>query len=209
MRAAIRIACLTAAAVALCASAHAATNLIQDGDFSSPNQGGGYSVYSPGINGWLNTNGDGIEIGNTGLYGLPCDNGACQNLEVNANTFDTDIQTVSGLTVGETYRLSWDYGGRPGGGPQQLNVSFGGNPLTSDSGSFGSWTTNSFIIVATSTSETLQFQSIDVGGLPSYGNEITNVSLTAAPEASTWAMLLAGFGGLAAVGYRRRAALAA
>jgi hypothetical protein len=34
--------------------------------------------------------------------------------------------------------------------------------------------------------------------------DIANVSLTAVPEPSTWAMILLGFGGLSFVGYRRR-----
>jgi PEP-CTERM motif len=180
--------------VAAC-SAFAGPNLISDGDFSSPNQFGGWSIYYPGVNGWVNTNGDGIEIGYSPIYGLPCDNGGCQNLEVNANTFDTDSYTVSGLTVGSIYTLSWDYGGRTSGGPDYLDVSFGGTHLTTDGGSIGYWTLNSFLVKATSSTEALVFASEVTGGLPSYGNEITNVSLSA-PEPSTWAMMLAGFAGL-------------
>ena len=41
-----------------------------------------------------------------------------------------------------------------------------------------------------------------VGGLPAFQMEVS------APEPSTWALLLTGFGGLAFIGYRRRAALA-
>ena len=179
---------------ALAGTAHAGTNLISDGDFSTPAQGGGFTIYSPGINGWVNNNGDGIEIGNSSLYGLSCDNAGCQNLEVNANTFDTDSETISGLTIGKTYDLSFDYGGRTSGGPDALDVSFGGKLLTQDSGSVGVWTPNSFLVTATSTSETLEFASLNQGGLPSFGNEITNVVLAAVPEPATWAMLLAGVG---------------
>src|ERR1700722_12993352 len=100
-------------------AAHAAS-LINDGDFSNPNQNGGYSIYSAGINGWVNDNGDGVEIGNSAIYGLACENAGCQNLEVNANTFDTDSQTVTGLVVGDTYDLSFLYGERSSGGPQML-----------------------------------------------------------------------------------------
>ncbi len=192
---------VTGAALGL-ASTQAKANLITDGDFSLPNQGGGWNIYSPGTNSWLNTNGDGIEIGTSPIYGLPCINGGCQQLEVNANTFDSDAQTVNGLTVGQTYNLFFDYGGRPGGGPQLLDVYFNGVLLTQDSGSYGVWTPNSFDITATSTSEILSFQSINVGGLPSYGNEITNVSLNATPLPSTWTMLIAGFIGLGFFAYR-------
>jgi hypothetical protein len=118
---------------------------------------------------------------------------------------------VNGLTVGKTYDLSWDYGGRNAGGPDFLNVSFGGNFLVQDGGSVGVWTPNAFAVVATSSSETLTFAAVDtsaLGGNPSYGNEITNVTLPV-PEPSTWAMMGLGFAGLAFAGYRgRRAATA-
>jgi hypothetical protein len=189
-------------------AANASTNLISDGDFSNPDQGGGWNIYSPGINGWTNVNGDGIEIGNSGVYGLACENAGCQNLEVNANTFDSDEQVVTGLTVGAYYNLSYLYGARNSGGPDIMNAYFGDappslasflttntNPLVGNSGP-NSWTANSFVVKADATTETLYFQSVDTNGLPSYGNEITNVSLTAVPEPATWAMFLAGFGGI-------------
>ena len=189
------------AAMGVAASAHASP-LITDGDFSNPNQGGSWSIYSPGINGWTSTISDGIEIGSSLIYGLPCANSGCQNLEVNANTFGTDSYTVTGLTVGQTYDLSYLYGGRTSGGPDSLNVSFGGTSLALDSGSVGVWTPNNFMITATAISENLVFQSNNLGGLPSFGNEITNVSLTATPLPATWTMLIAGFAGLGFFAYR-------
>jgi hypothetical protein len=192
---------VTGAALGL-ASTQAKANLITDGDFSLPNQGGGWSIYYPGTNGWVNTNNDGIEIGTSPIYGLPCANAACQQLEVDANTFDTDGQPVSGLTVGQAYTLAWLYGGRTSGGPDFLNVYFGGQFLTQDSGSVGYWTPNSFTVVATATTEDLVFSSVPTTGSPSYGNEITNVSLNATPLPSTWTMLIAGFIGLGFFAYR-------
>jgi hypothetical protein len=191
---------VAAASILAASSAFAGPNLIMDGDFSSPPQSGGFSVYSPGINGWTSDIGDGIEIGNSALYGLGCDNAGCQNLELNANTWGTDSYTVTGLRVGTTYDLSWDYGGRTSGGPSSATASFGGVTLTTDSGSIGVWTHNEFSVVATSTSETLTFAAADTG-TPSYGNEYTNVSL-ASPEPSTWAMMLLGFAGVGYAGYR-------
>ena len=132
--------------------------------------------------GWTtNDPGGDIEIGNGSVYGLPCDNAGCRNQEINANAFNTVSYTVTGLTVGKAYDLSWDYGGRTSGGPDFLNVSFGGNLLVQNFGSVGPWTDNAFSVVATASSETLTFASVDTsgsGGIPSYGNEITNVSLT-------------------------------
>jgi hypothetical protein len=200
---------VAAAAILAASSAFAGANLIEDGDFSSPNMNGSWSDVANGYDGWSSNDPAGvIEIGASSVYGLPSANPGGQNLEVNANTFDAVSYTVSGLTPGATYDLSWDYGGRTGGGVQALDVSFGGALLTQDTGSLGVWTSNAFQVVALSSSETLTFASEVTGGLPSYGNEIANVSLTAAPEASTWAMMGLGFAGLGFAGLRgRRAAL--
>ena len=65
---------------------------------------------------------DEVEVGYSPIYGLSCVNAACQNLEVNGNTFGDDYQTVTGLTVGDTYTLSYLYGGRTSGGPDTLDV---------------------------------------------------------------------------------------
>jgi PEP-CTERM motif len=199
---ALRVA-VAAAATLAASTAFAGVNLISDGDFSNPNQGGGYTIYSPGINGWTSTIGDGVEIGYSPLYGLPTENAGGQNLELNANTYGTDSYTVSGLKVGATYDLSWDYGGRTSGGPSSATVSFGGVVLANDTDSIGTWTYNWFQVVATSTTEDLVLTAAATGA-PSYGNEFTNFSLSAVPEPSTWAMMGLGFAGLAFAGYRAR-----
>jgi hypothetical protein len=189
-----------ATAVAFVNSA-SATSLIVNGDFSNPNYAGGWG--EDPVPGWTNLTDTGVEVGYSPIYGLPTINSGGQNLEVNANTFGTVVQTVTGLTVGDKYGLFWDYGGRPGGGPQQLDVSFGGAQVAVDSGSFGYWTPNYVEFTASSTSEVLQFASVNVGGIPSYGNEVTNVALNAVPEPSTWALMLIGFAGLGYGGYRK------
>jgi hypothetical protein len=197
--------CAIAAGILLAgSSAWAATNLITNGDFSSPNQSGGWTIYIPGTNGWASTNGDGVEIGTSTIYGLPCANASCQNLEIDANNFDTIKQTISGLTAGDTYTLSLLYGGRTSGGPDSLDISFDGVLLTTASGSVGVWTPYSFNVTPTGSTADLIFTAHDLGGLPSYGNEITNVSLSAVPEASTWAMMALGFAGLGFAAFRKR-----
>jgi hypothetical protein len=185
-----------------------ASPLIVNGDFSTPNQSGGWSIYTPGTSGWTNSTNDGVEIGYSPIYGLPCANGGCQNLEVNANTFDSDYQVITGLTAGASYTLSWLYGGRTEGGPDLLKVYWGSTLLTTNSGSVGVWTPNSFLVVADGTSETLTFTAIATDGYPSYGNEVTNVMLTAVPEPSTWAMMILGFFGIGFMAYRRKSDLA-
>jgi hypothetical protein len=184
---------------AAAAPAFAGTNLVTNGDFSPPSLPypyGDWGLYSS-VNGWIN-NGDYVEIGLNSTYGLPCDGAICTNLEVNADQF------------------TFDYGGRPGGGVQKLDVLvnngatttlLNSSPLT---GNYGVWTGEHYSFTATGTSETIEFKSLDTSGLPSYGNEITNVSVLAVPEPATWALMLAGFGGMGvALRSRRRPASAA
>ena len=192
---------VAAAAMLVASSAFAGANLIVNGDFSSPSVAPGWTE-SPSIAGWTSVN-DEVEVGYSPIYGLGCVNAACQNLEVNGNTFGDDYQTVTGLTVGDTYTLSYLYGGRTSGGPDTLDVYFGGQLLSIDSGSIGTWTSYEFTVRAVATSETLEFISQVTTGDPSYGNEIANVTLSA-PELSTWAMMGLGFAGLGFAGYRLR-----
>jgi hypothetical protein len=199
MKKLILIAGLTAA---LSAPAFATTNLIVNGDFTQPTLVVPWGQCDSCITGWTNAN-DMVEIGYSWVYGLT-KIGSGVNLEANANTWGNVSQTVTGLTKGAAYNLTFEYGGRAIGGVQSLDVSFGGKTLTTDTGSIDQWTLNSFTIVANSTSEVLQFKSNVTSGAPSYGNEISMVSLTAVPEVSTWAMMLAGFASLGFVGYRRR-----
>ena len=134
-------------------------------------------------------------------------------MELDAHTWGVDSYTVTGLTVGQTYTLSYDYGVRNGGGPSSAVTTFGGVYVTTD-GVTGetSWTNgwyaDTFTIVATATSENLVLAAADTG-TASYGNEYTNFSLTAVPEAGTWAMIGLGFAALAFAGARSRRGAAA
>jgi hypothetical protein len=195
------------AAAAICAgsAALAATNLVTNGDFSSPTFApGAWSLIASPFMGWSGANGV-IEIGQSDVYGLPCDNATCQNLEVNDVGADVDTFTVKGLTIGEKYDFSYAYGGRAGN-PQTLIVSDSTGYSNTISGQVGFWTSYSTVITASATFDTLIFDGLGggAGGCPSCGNEITNVSFSVVPEASTWAMLGLGFAGIGLVGFAKR-----
>jgi hypothetical protein len=218
-----------------------ATDLIVNGSFGTPNVGGNWGNFAAvgGVPGW-STNGNGIEIDNPAVFAAgsaayPGNFAGStfidQSLEINYDYPEDVYQTVTGLTVGQAYILSWAYGDRPDSGDEEMLVYFGssvaetspganpgGTPVAVDydtlngSNSAVLWTFNSVTVTATSSSEVLSFVGLDYPGYTnnggaSYGNEIDDVSLIATPEPSTWLLLLSGLGLLGLVLARRRQVL--
>jgi len=130
-------------------------------------------------------------------------------------------QTIGGLTVGQTYQLSFYWAGgeladRTNFDTVQLTGSFGSstfatpvytntNTTPGTPGSFSGWMLETFDFTAAATSETLSFLAVGTpaSNLPPFAL-LDGVSLTAVPEPSTWAMMLVGFCGLGYAAYRRR-----
>ena len=72
-------------------------------------------------------------------------------------------------------------------------------------GSLSGWSLEAFDFIATAASEVLSFLAVGspAANLPPFAL-LDGVSLTAVPEPSALAMMLAGFGGLGFVAHRRR-----
>jgi len=121
-----------------------------------------------------------------------------------AQTFDT--------VIGQAYSVTFLLAGNPDGAPTVKNVAVGatGNAVanftldsTGASHAAMGWTEYAYNFVATGTSTTLSFASLDNSP---YGPALDNVSVAAVPEPAVWGMMIGGFG-LAGVALRRRPAV--
>ena len=124
-------------------------------------------------------------------------------------------QTIYGLTAGKKYVVSFDWGGAQqlnfdGATTERWDVTFGGNTISTatlnnaDHG-FTGWQHEKVTFTANGGSQILSFFAVGTpNGVPPF-SLLDGVSLNAAvPEASTWAMLIAGFGLVGAAARRRR-----
>ncbi len=136
------------------------------------------------------------------------------------------IQSITGLTVGNTYQLSFDYAGAQQtgfSGPQQvtsyLNVTFGSdsqntqtlvraNSTNGSNGVFTGWSVVTMDFTASAATQTLAFLANGTpGGLPPIAllGDVSLVDSTPSPvpEPSSIFMTAIGFASLAGVRYRR------
>jgi len=126
-------------------------------------------------------------------------------------------QTVSGLMVGDTYSLTFNWAGAQQQGfsgptTEKWQVSFGGSTQTTStvstpSQTFEGWQTGSLTFTATSASEALTFLAVgSPSGEPPWlllnGVSLTDTTSAGAPEPGT--LLLLGVGGAVLVGSVRR-----
>lgn len=195
---------LAAFAFAAAGIGQARADFIVNGSFENPGTSN-FAIYTNGnVPGWTSNNNE-LEI-DAGAV-LPAYSGN-QSAELNGNTFDTISQTVTGLVSGQLYALTWAYAGRIGAGLQQMNVLFNGVQVgqnTSDGNANVTWANNTAIVRATSTTATVSFAAINLGGNGSVGNELDAVTLNAyVPEPASAALL--GSGILALALWRRRRA---
>ena len=113
-------------------------------------------------------------------------------------------------SIGQQYLVSFWMAGNPDGTPniKTVDVSFGSSGAqifkfddTGFSKTNMGWKLESFLYTATGTLSDLSFQSATQGA---YGPALDDVSVTAVPEASTWAMMILGFAGVGFTAYRRK-----
>jgi hypothetical protein len=122
-------------------------------------------------------------------------------------------QTITGLTVGDNYTVSFDWAAAQqqnffGTNSSGLQVSLGGQTdstglITIPTGGFSGWKTRNFNYTATAPSETLSFLAYGDPQVPPFAL-LDGVSLTGTPEPSPFLAMGIGVLGLGAI-IRRRA----
>ncbi len=234
-----------AAALAI-ASTSVQANSFTNGDFAAnggPGQinvntsatgwyvpGGGYTfIYKTGAADTCCTNG---QYGNNELWGTnnggldaitAPPSGAAQFVAQDGDFQNAPInQDITGLTIGKTYTVGFDYAyaqqfGFTGDTVQDWCVNLGASAaqctakLTNPSHGFTGWFHQNFNFTATGAAETLSFLAYGDVPVPPFA-VLGGVTFTpdAVPEPATWALMLIGIGGMGAIARRRRsAALAA
>ena len=203
---------------ALFAAMPAYAGIVADGDFSSPWGGSSFTTYSSGdlFGGWTVT---GTGSGPYGNAGVDLIGGYWQSPTVGGGSVDLDgnapggILQILNLTAGKQYKLSFYLSGNPDGGPSTKSVAVSvGDFSEVETFTVGANSHSDMMYIAeggtftAGASNTLSFASADDFGSP-FGAVVGGVTVTAVPEASTWAMMLLGFAGLGFAGYRRTRAM--
>ena len=191
------------------------TQAASDTSVSQYSNGQGYSTVSL----WTSQNGgnttNGTANGNTDPATLVSPTGGNILAADGAYQVGSISQTVSGLTAGAGYYLSfyWAAGqqyGYTGATTENWGVTFGNQSyttptVTTPSQGFSPWRLATVYFTASATSQVLSFLATGTpsGGQPPF-SLLDGVSLVAAPEPATWAVLTIGLLGTAVVVTRRR-----
>lgn len=231
-------AAFTALATLTCSTASAVpVNLVVNGGFETLTNGAGQIDAITKATGWTSTgynfvfaSGTAATTGATGTYGNlklwgpgTGSNNGLNNSPAGGNflaadgAFQTQAiqQTISGLTVGQKYDLSFYWAGAQQSGYDGLNseqwiVSLGNQTIKTalvqnSSHGFTGWMAETFTYTATSTSEVLSFLANGVpNGVPPF-SLLDGVSLKAqVPEPSSVALFIAGLALVGGASRRRR-----
>jgi hypothetical protein len=200
-----------AAGLITSAGASAATNLVTNGGFESAANGiasGSTTTYYnigpapadhsvPADFGW-NVTTNNVDIISYQAYGPAPANGGSYGLDLvgygSTGAISQTINTVTGLK----YNVSFDYSSNPGIIDPTAIVTFNGATVGSVTGGTG-WQAFNGVFTGTGSPDTFAFSETFGGN--NGGVFLDNISISAVPEPSTWAMLLLGFG---AIGWTMR-----
>ena len=190
-------------------SGHAA--VIVDGNFAGaqdPYQTIGTNSTFGANNAWKVVSGTVDWIGN--YWASPSPGGG--SVDLDGNSVGAISQTLFDLAAG-TYKVTFALSGNPDGPPpsKSLQVSVTGSaaqdyahPVVLGSGSVN-YSIESYIFTWGGGDATLKFASLTgPQDNPYYGPVIGDVSISAVPEPSTWAMMILGFLAVGFVAYRRK-----
>jgi choice-of-anchor C domain-containing protein len=196
--------------LSLTAISSARADLVVDGGFTD-NLGTSFVTVSStntfGGGAWTVTSGSVDIIGN--YWQAPVLGQGSLDLDGNSN--GAISQTLGGLVSGQLYALTFALAGNPDGSPvtKTVQVSINGQNQTFtfvDTGASHAsmnYAMESLTFTYNGTGNVLSFASLD--DPPSaYGAVLGDVSVSAVPEVSTWAMMIVGFLGAAFVAYRRK-----
>lgn len=208
---------LVAGPLSLASAAAVAAPVLINGSFETPGGGPSFTTLpsgSPTIAGWI-VGGNGIDY--IGGYWQASD--GSNSLDLNALAPGSISQTVTGLTVGTRYRISFDIAGNPDGGPaiKSLEVDLDGMSqdtelfdTTGMSKSAMGWSSRSFDFTATNASQLLAFVSTTTANSgnstypQAFGPALDNVSIQSVPEPLTLSLFGAGLAGASALRRRRK-----
>jgi choice-of-anchor C domain-containing protein len=176
----------------------------EDTGFTTPFSFTTINAGSTDLSGWV------IEAGSVDLinnYWQPASGHF--SLDLNGNSAATISQQFA-TTIGQTYIVSFDMAGNTDGA-EDKNITVGvtggytfGFSVAGKSHSEMGWESKGFTFTADSELSTITFQGDSANTY--YGAALDNISVSAVPEADSYAMLLAGLGLVGFIARRKKAA---
>lgn len=191
-----------------CAQAAQAATVVFSDDFNSTGQQLNQTAFTQ----WTVTSGSVDVIGDGGSFAfLPAGN--FNYVDLNGSSGHPGQLTTKMTFAAGTYLVSFQLAGSQGGANNvdkadhttQIGFSLGGTTKSLTLHSTDPLGNYSFLFA--SNGGHLSFTDL-VGGNPNVGNLLDNVTVSAVPESSTWAMMILGFAGLGFLAYRKSAAVA-